>query len=169
MHTYTIRAKPDIRKAGANWPALSEKLLVDSLADVAVRELSEDTFGRVTVDVELRRSGHDDALGELARLVERSGYALVDVTVTEWVSATAQRALLAGATTLLGAGASKNPLVGIATGAASTLIAEEAGLIVDRVLAEYAASRDVVGQWSLTRVSQAKRVGAPAAAGFSQA
>jgi hypothetical protein len=163
MNTYKIVAKPDIRMAAHGWPALSKELLSQTIADVAVRELSEDSLGQITVDVGLSRSNHGEALDEIVALVELSGYARIETLATEWISAETQRAAVAAVTFLFGSGVTKNPLVGLAIGAGSTLVAEEAGWVVDRVLAEYTANRDVLGVWTLTRVSRAAARGGAAA------
>jgi hypothetical protein len=169
MKTYRILARPDIRKAVAGRPALSEELIAGAIRDVVIRELSEDSFGRVFVDVRLERPNHEEALNEIARVVEQSGYALFETMVTEWISAAAQRAAIAGATFLLGDRAAKNPIVGLAVSAGATLIAEQTGWLVDQVLVEYAASRDLSGDWTLTRIPRVAAADEQGKAGFASA
>lgn len=169
MKTYRVLAKPDIRKAIAVRPALGESTLSAAIADLAVRELSEDRFGQVMVDVQLKRSTHEQALGEIAQAIEGAGYALLRASVQEWVSAEAQRAGIAAGTFAIGTGASKSPLVGAAVGVGATLVAEWAGLTVDRVAAEYAATQDLLGEWTLTRLPRNAGAGRQTGAGFSVA
>jgi len=131
---------------------LSAELLAAELAGIVVRGLSEDEWGSVTVDVSLARASDEEALEEVVNLLWQLGFVVVRATVSEWVNEIIERAVLgalaggtAGATT-------KNVLaVGVAS-VLGALIVGATGAEVQKVKAEYEASRDVRGAWSLCEV-----------------
>jgi hypothetical protein len=156
MKSYRILAQPDLRLAahGVTEPQLSERLLNDAIADLRLRGLSKIAVGRAHLDFQLRRPSDAEALDEAVAALERLGFVVVEAVVTEWVSAATQRALIASAGFIFGAGAAESPIVGLGTGAAATLAAELAGVVADRAVAEYLATRDHGGAWSFGEVPQ---------------
>lgn len=131
---------------------LSEELFAAELAGVVVRELSEDEWGRVTVDVSLPRASDQEALEEIVSLLRQQGFVVVRATVSEWVNEIIERAVLgalaggtAGATT-------KNVLAAGVASVLGALIVGATGAEVQTLNAEYEASRDLRGAWSLCEV-----------------
>jgi hypothetical protein len=141
VNTYKIIARPDIRLAfpGPIEPPLTDYMLVEALVGLTVRELGEDQLGRRTVDVQLQRPTHDQALHEIIGTLQQFGFAFVEATVTEWASQTVERAFLWG----LGGGAlgatSDNPAAALLAAVVGGLIGAATGAEVHKLTAEYRA------------------------------
>ena len=156
MKTYRFLAQPQRTyfPAPAGYLRLSEDLLVSELAGVVVRELSQDERGRVTIEVELPRDSDEQALEEVATLLAHLGFVVLRATVSEWVNEIIERALLgafAGGT--LGAAAKNTLAAGVAL-VLGAIILGASGAAVRKLKAEYEASRDPFGAWSLREISR---------------
>lgn len=142
MKTYKIVVRPDIRLAfpGPVEPPLTEAMLVEALAGVAVRELSENQWGHRTVDVQLQRPTHDQALHEIIGTLQGFGFAFVEATVSEWANEAAQRGFLwaIGGGGTVGA-ASDNATAALLAALVGGFIGAVTGAEVHKLTAEYRA------------------------------
>jgi hypothetical protein len=132
-------------------PALTEQMVLDSLADVVIHELSEDEHGNRTLHVELPASSDAEALDALVFFAEQLGFKVLEATVKEWASQVIERALLG----LLGGGAvgvaSENGPVALVAALGGAVIGGLSGAEARKLVAEYDARRDQWGSWSFHR------------------
>ena len=124
MNTYTIHLQPHYGAWGTR--PLTHEVIANALAGAVIRQLDADVYGRVVLDLALRRPSHADALNEVAFAVQDLGYSIVQATATEWASSLVEGMLL-GAVGGGGAGATtKNPgfafLAGVIGGIAGGLV-----------------------------------------------
>lgn len=103
MNTYRLTLRPQVHVAwgGYGFPALTEELITNALADAVVREIVTDPTGASVVDLGLERPSHADALNEIILFVQNLGYDFVAAVVTEWVDESVEWAAVA----FLGGGA----------------------------------------------------------------
>jgi hypothetical protein len=171
VKTYKIIARPDLRFVRPGLPSpLSKDLLVEALAGVALRELSEDEWDRRTVDVRLNRPTDAEALNEIIGLLDQLGFAIIKVTVTEWVNEVVERAVvgfLGGG--VIGGVTTENAVVALIASAAGALVAGLTGAEVQKVKAEYDGRRDIQGNWSFREIPRQQPSVSGSQPGFSPA
>jgi hypothetical protein len=155
MNTYKIVARPDIRYALAGGAPLTENALKNALAGLMVRELREDELGRIVIDVRFQRPTHERALNEIVSVVRQFGFSIVEVTVSELVSKTIERAIFG----LLGGGAvgiaSENPVVAAVAAAVGLVAGGLAGAEAHRLQTIYDARWNYHDRcWVLRQIPQ---------------
>jgi hypothetical protein len=149
MKTYKIITRPDLYYVRPGLPSLlTKELLLEELAGVVVRELSEDERGHQTIDVRFRRESDPEALDEIIALLQQLGFVILKATVTEWANELVERAVLG----LLGGGAigaaTENGTAALIASAAGALIGGLTGAEAQKLKAEYEARRDHTGNWT---------------------
>jgi len=130
---------------------LTHEAVADALAGVVIRRLETDAYGRVALDLAMRRPTHTDALDEIAFAVQDLGYSFVQATVTEWVSSLVE-GLLIGAVGGGGAGAAaKDPGFAFLAGIAGAVAGGLVGSSVQRKKVIFEVRRTYAG-WQFTPV-----------------
>jgi hypothetical protein len=95
MKTYKIVVEPGLYfQLPGFGSSLTEDVLVEALAGVVVRELTEDQLGQCTIHVQLRRPSDARALNELVSFAEELGLEVIEAKVGEWVDEATERAIL---------------------------------------------------------------------------
>jgi hypothetical protein len=156
MKTYKIVARPNVYfvQPGLG-PLISESIIVEALAGVAVRELSEDQQGNRIIDVKLNRPTDAQALEEIIGFVQQLGFSVVEATVSKWINEAVEKAVLR----LLGGGgavgvATKNGIATTIGAAFGALFGGIIGAEAHKLKAEYEARRDYQGNWAFRQISQ---------------
>lgn len=158
MRTYRLTARTNTHfPLPASAAGLSEDVLAAELAGVVVRELSTDEWGRVTVDVELRRPSDEEALEEVVNLLWRIGFVVVRATVSEWVNEMIERAVLGALAGPAVAAGTKNAIAGVLATVAGAFVLGASGAEARRLKAEYEAERNAQGVWTLRRLPPSPR------------
>jgi hypothetical protein len=95
MNTYRLRVQ--ILRFGFDhsWgvPDLDTNGLVSALPGATMREFSDAGNWVATLELDLQRPQHVDALNEILLVLQRAGYTILNGTVTEWVTSAAEGAI----------------------------------------------------------------------------
>ena len=154
MNSYRIRtwsAAPMISMWEAR-PALDARMIGESLAEVVVRELTQNKDGSWTLDLQLNRSSHAEALDEIMALVAQAGFQWAEIEVTEWATKWVEGLLLGGGGGAL-LGGTTDTLTGLLAGLVGGAIAGLGVALVRPTVARILdAERNqfVQGGWQLT-------------------
>jgi hypothetical protein len=136
-HTYRIRVQPQ-RYHGLlhGLQPLSANSLVNSIEGVVVRELVNGNPGELSIDLQLQRLSHEQALNEILVAVQELGYSWLQATITEWADNAVGGFVLGG----LGCGAA-----GASSGNSEAgLFLAVVGAVVGAVLGSYVESVKVI-------------------------
>jgi hypothetical protein len=153
IHIYTIVVRPDIRRA-TSWtsePPLTKAILEEAIPDVVVHTVSKD-WGDRTVTLELQRSEHAEALNELKRTIEHLGFMLLSAMASEWASEVMDDAVAAAILGFAGEPAAETGAVAFVAKTAGIIAGQVTGKEVRRVLAEFQATQDYWGNWSVHQI-----------------
>ena len=138
-----------------------------SLAGVTIRELSATEWGQYVVDLQLQRANHDEALNEIFLAFQQLGFSLVEATVSEWVNAAVEGAVLG----TLGCGAvgstSQDAGIMLLAGAAGAIAGAWAGSRVKDLKVNYQVRRVYPSGWVLRPIPQDQQTGRAFRPGFS--
>jgi hypothetical protein len=149
LNTYTLRLQP--RYGAWSTRPLTHDVIASALEGAVVRQLEADGYGRVVLDLALRRASHADALNEIAFAVQDLGYSVIQATATEWTRSLVEGILL-GAAGGGGAGATmKNPGFAFLAAMIGALAGGLIGSSVQREKIIFDVSRTSAG-WRFTPV-----------------
>jgi hypothetical protein len=157
MNTYRLLVQShDVPYLVTRWSAsaLTKERLSQSLAGVAVRDLSEAGTGRYLLELQLQRPSHDQALSDILVALQQLGYSIVEAMVSEWVSAVVQGLLLGAASGGAVGSASRDPRITFVVAAFGAAAGAIAGSGVRNVKVVYQVQRTYPSGWVLTPVQE---------------
>ena len=161
MNTYSLTLGPAGYYGVTRWgpPSLAAETVTNALKGAVVRSLVADTTGGLNLDLQLQRPSHEQALDDIVVALQQIGWNVIDATVTEWVSATAQ-GLVLGAFGFGAAGSAiHDPEIMVLAGFIGAIAGGIAGSFVQNVKVVYQAQRAYPSGWVLTPVQRPTPVG----------
>jgi hypothetical protein len=155
MNTYRIVARPDIRYAISTVePPLTTAMLMQAIPDAVIREVSQYQWGPRVIDLGLDRDSHDEALNRIAPVLQRFGFSVAEVIVSEWASDAAEAAVRL----LLGDGvvdaAATNPFAGALVAVAGVVAGAVVSKQEKKLRARYEAHQLYSGAWSYAKIER---------------
>lgn len=144
-HFYNVWNYP-----GGGLPALTKEGLAQTLASVAIHELTAAPNGGYDVHIGLGRTTHHDAVTEIENALAQLGFYVLQAEVTELATGLVEGALLGGAGGGAVGSATKDPvgfLAGLVIGA---LVGGAVGHAAQTIKARYRADRIAPGIWQFT-------------------
>ena len=155
INTYRFNARHSYNRwnyPGGVLPVLTHNHLLQTLAGVTIRELSNSPNGGYDLHIELSRDTHDNAVADIEAALSQLAFYTVQAEITEWATAVAEGALLGGsgggaigASTRTVAGL----LIGIGVGA---IVGAIFGQASQTIKARYQASRIMPGVWQIVTI-----------------
>jgi hypothetical protein len=142
MNTYHFHASHGFPQWNYRFaPTLTSDLLVQTLADIAVRELVASKWGGYNIELQCERANHHEAVADINAALAQLGFDTAQVLITEWATSMVEGALVGGAGGGAIGSAAKNPWAVVFGAVVGLLVGSAVGSGMNTIKAMYRADR----------------------------